>query len=185
MSELTFDDLSEDQKNAHDRVIKNIRNKIHTTITGGPGVGKTTLVKFVFETLKKLGISGIWLTAPTHQAKNVLSEAVGMDATTIHSALKISPVTNEELRVFEQQKGKKAADLSECRVFVVEEVSMVDKELFRIIKRTIPSCAVILGLGDKDQIRPVNTEGITELSPFFDEEIFAVQILVTLRWLRG
>lgn len=107
MSELTFDDLSEDQKNAHDRVIKNIRNKIHTTITGGPGVGKTTLVKFVFETLKKLGISGIWLTAPTHQAKNVLSEAVGMDATTIHSALKISPVTNEELRVFEQQKGKK------------------------------------------------------------------------------
>lgn len=174
MSELTFDDLSEDQKNAHDRVIKNIRNKIHTTITGGPGVGKTTLVKFVFETLKKLGISGIWLTAPTHQAKNVLSEAVGMDATTIHSALKISPVTNEELRVFEQQKGKKAADLSECRVFVVEEVSMVDKELFRIIKRTIPSCAVILGLGDKDQIRPVNTEGITELSPFFDEEIFDV-----------
>lgn len=102
-----------------------------------------------------------------------------MDATTIHSALKISPVTNEELRVFEQQKGKKAADLSECRVFVVEEVSMVDKELFRIIKRTIPSCAVILGLGDKDQIRPVNTEGITELSPFFDEEI-----LMSFAWIR-
>lgn len=69
MSELTFDDLSDDQKSAHDRVIHNIQNAIHTTITGGPGVGKTTLVKFVFNTLKGLGISGIWLTAPTHQAK--------------------------------------------------------------------------------------------------------------------
>ena len=44
MSELTFDDLSDDQKSAHDRVIHNIQNAIHTTITGGPGVGKTTLV---------------------------------------------------------------------------------------------------------------------------------------------
>lgn len=174
MNELTFDDLSVDQASAHDRVISNIKNKIHTTITGGPGVGKTTLVKFVFETLKGLGISGLWLTAPTHQAKNVLASATGMDATTIHSALKISPVTNEEIRVFEQQKGKKAADLSECRVFVVEEVSMVDKELFRIIRRSIPSHAVILGLGDKDQIRPVNSEGTGELSPFFDEGIFDV-----------
>lgn len=60
-----------------------------------------------------------------------------MDATTIHSALKISPVTNEELRVFEQQKGKKAPDLSTCRVFVVEEASMVDMDLFRIIRRSI------------------------------------------------
>lgn len=174
MSELTFDDLSPDQKSTHDRVISNIRNGIHTTITGGPGVGKTTLVKFVFETLKGMGISGIILTAPTHQAKNVLAAATGMDASTIHSALKISPVTNEELRVFEQQKGKKAPDLSMCRVFVVEEVSMVDKEMFRIIKRSIPSNAIILGLGDKDQIRPVNADGVTELSPFFDEEIFDV-----------
>ena len=64
MSELTFDDLSDDQKKGHDRVIKNIQNKVHTTITGGPGVGKTTLVKFIFETLKSMGISGLWLTAP-------------------------------------------------------------------------------------------------------------------------
>lgn len=170
---LTYDDLSEDQKKAHDKVIHNINNKIHTTITGGPGVGKTTLIKFVFETLKSMGISGLWLTAPTHQAKNVLAEATGMEATTVHSALKISPVTNEEIRTFEQVGGKKAPDLSECRVFVVEEVSMVDDELFRIIKRTIPSFCIILGLGDIDQIWPVNNpEG--KPSPFFDEEIFDV-----------
>ncbi|QFR55893.1 DNA helicase [Yersinia phage JC221] len=170
---LTYDDLSSDQKRVHDQVISNIQNKIHTTITGGPGVGKTTLIKFVFETLKSMGISGLFLTAPTHQAKNVLSNAVGMDATTIHSALKISPVTNEEIRTFEQVRGKKAADLSECRIFVVEEVSMVDDELFRIIKRTVPSHCVILGLGDIDQLRPVNNES-GKPSPFFDEEIFHV-----------
>ena len=170
---LTYDDLSDDQKSVHDKVISNIQNKKHTTITGGPGVGKTTLIKFIFSTLKSMGVSGLVLTAPTHQAKNVLAEAVGMDASTIHSALKISPVTNEELRVFEQIKGKKGVDLSECRIFVVEEVSMVDKELFRIIKRTVPSHCVILGLGDIDQLWPVNNPD-GEPSPFFDEEIFDV-----------
>lgn len=176
MIEITYDDLSDDQKRVHDKTIQNIRNRVHTTITGGPGVGKTTLVKVLFETLKKSGVSGIWLTAPTHQAKNVLSASVGMEATTVHSALKISPTTNEELRVFEQKKGSKIKeDLADCRVFVVDEVSMIDTPMFRIIKRTIPSHCVILGLGDKDQIRPVNNdEGTGELSPFFDEEIFDV-----------
>lgn len=176
MIEITYDDLSDDQKRVHDKTIQNIRNRVHTTITGGPGVGKTTLVKVLFETLKKSGFSGIWLTAPTHQAKNVLSASVGMEATTVHSALKISPTTNEELRVFEQKKGSKIKeDLADCRLFVVDEVSMIDTPMFRIIKRTLPSHCVILGLGDKDQIRPVNNdEGTGELSPFFDEEIFDV-----------
>lgn len=170
---LTYEDLSEDQKKVHDQVIENINNRVHTTITGGPGVGKTTLVKFVFQTLKSNGISGLLLTAPTHQAKKVLSSAVGMDASTVHSALKISPVTNEEILTFEQVRGKKPVDLSECRVFVVEEVSMIDDELFRIIKRTVPSHCVILGLGDIDQLRPVKNES-GKPSPFFDEEIFHV-----------
>lgn len=176
-TQIIYADLSEDQKRVHDQVIQNIQNKVHTTITGGPGVGKTTLVGVIFNTLKSMGMSGIVMTAPTHQAKNVLSAATGMDVSTIHSALKISPVTNEEIRTFEQVKGKKAPDLSACRVFVVEEVSMVGTPLFRIIRKSLPSHCVILGLGDKDQIRPVDSDGAIELSPFFDKEIFDVLVM--------
>ncbi|QDH49166.1 DNA helicase [Pantoea phage Phynn] len=174
---LTYDQLSDDQKRVHDKVISNIQNKIDTTITGGPGVGKTTLVKFLFQTLKGMGMSGILLTAPTHQAKNILSRTVGIDACTIHSALKISPVTNEEIRTFEQVKGKKAPDLSEIKVFVVEEASMLDREMLKIMRRTLPSHVVILALGDEDQIRPVSVDGSVEKSPFFDKEIFDVLVM--------
>lgn len=174
---LTYADLTDDQKRVHDKTISNIQNGIHTTITGGPGVGKTTLVKFLFETLKGMGMSGVLLTAPTHQAKNVLARATGVDAVTIHSALKISPVTNEEIRTFEQVKGKKAVDLSEVRVFVVEEASMVGPDLFKILRRSLPEHVVILGLGDIDQIRPVTTDGTIVKSPFFDKEIFDVLVM--------
>lgn len=172
--ELTFDDLTDEQKEAHDQIIRNIAAKIPTTLTGGPGVGKTTLVKFIVNTLKNKGISGIRMTAPTHQAKNELAKATGMDAETLHSALKISPTTNEEIRTFEQIKGKKADNLADCRVFKVDEVSMVGDEVHGIMRRTVPSIAALLGVGDIDQIRPVNKDGITEISPFFNEDLYKI-----------
>ncbi|QPI17975.1 DNA helicase [Pectobacterium phage POP12] len=177
---LTYEDLSKDQKFAHDRILHNIEKGIKSTLTGGPGVGKTTLVKFIFESLKAKGFSGIMLTAPTHQAKNELAKATGMDTMTVHSALKISPTTLEEVRVFEQKKGKAAPDLSACRLFVIDECSMIDQKLFDIIMRTVPSHAVILCIGDKDQIRPVNVDGMGEISKCFNEDIFDVIVLDTV-----
>lgn len=172
--------MTDEQKRVHDKVISNIQAGIHTTITGGPGVGKTTLIKFIFQSLASMGMLGMLMTAPTHQAKNVLAKASGRDVSTIHSALKISPVTNEEIRTFEQVRGKKAPDLSECRVFIVEEVSMVDIGLFRIIRKSLPPRCVILGLGDRDQIRPVNSDNVGELSPFFDPDIFDILVMDTV-----
>ncbi len=84
------------------RAIK--EKKHHVTINGPAGTGKTTLTKFIIEALISTGETGIILAAPTHAAKKILSKLSGKEASTIHSILKINPVTYEENVLFEQKK---------------------------------------------------------------------------------
>ena len=101
---MTFDDLTEGQKNAFNIVMRAIKEKKHhVTINGPAGTGKTTLTKFIIEALISTGETGIILAAPTHAAKKILSKLSGKEASTIHSILKINPVTYEENVLFEQK----------------------------------------------------------------------------------
>lgn len=168
---LTYDDLTTGQKLAIDGALDAISTKRHITIRGPAGTGKTTLTKFLLDRLFQTGQQGIVLAAPTHQAKKELSKHALRKAYTIQSLLKINPSTLEENQIFEQ---KGTPDFSKIRVLICDEASFYTRKLFDILMKTVPSHCVIIGIGDKAQIRGVSEDNDThELSPFFTDNRFS------------
>lgn len=177
---IGFDDLTEGQKRAFETAVELVKSKRkHMTLNGPAGSGKTTWTRFFIDHLVRSGESGVILAAPTHQAKKVLSKLSGVEASTIHSILKINPTTYEENVLFEQ---KEVPDLAKCRVLICDEASMYDRKLFDILMNSIPSWCIVIALGDKDQLRPVelNSEGKGQISAFFYdprfEQVFLTEI---------
>ena len=125
----------------------------HLTIKGPAGSGKSYLTKALIEALDdKLGIA---LVTPTHAAKNILTEMSGKDATTIHSLFKIHPSTYEDVKTFTQSDD---IDISEIRILVIDEASMVDDDLLGIILKTISKQCRIIAIGDYAQLQPIKHE---------------------------
>jgi exodeoxyribonuclease V alpha subunit len=114
-----------------------------SVVTGGPGVGKTTLINSVLKILKKTGVR-ILLAAPTGRAAKRLSEATGSEATTIHRLLKRNP---------DQEFHKTHA--IKCQLLIVDEVSMLDIPLMHAILKALPENASLLLVGDIDQLPSV------------------------------
>ena len=123
-------------------------------MTGGPGVGKTTIVNAVLSILcGGAGAGGpaeplaIGLCAPTGRAARRLSEATGMPAKTIHRLLEVDPASGRFQRDEERPID---ADL-----IVVDEASMVDVPLMHALLRAVPDEAALLVVGDIDQLPSV------------------------------
>ena len=115
-------------------------------ITGGPGVGKTTLVNAILRILVAKGVS-VALCAPTGRAAKRLSASTGLAAKTIHRLLETDPRTGE----FRRDEANPLV----CDLLVLDEASMVDVLLMRSLLRALPEHAALLVVGDVDQLPSV------------------------------
>ena len=121
-------------------------------ITGGPGVGKTTIIKAIVH-LAKLTNKRVALSAPTGRAAKRLSEATVQEAMTIHRLLEYQPHEGEGF-------GKNEKKQLEVDVLVIDETSMVDAQLFKAVMAALPARAQLILVGDIDQLPSVGAGAI-------------------------
>ena len=122
-----------------------LENKV-CIITGGPGVGKTTILKALVMILNRAGYV-VSLCAPTGRAAKRMTEAVGQESKTIHRLLKYKPAENK----FEYDGSSRLN--TDC--IIVDEMSMVDITLFYNLLVAIPPKAKVIMVGDVDQLPSV------------------------------
>jgi exodeoxyribonuclease V alpha subunit len=126
--------------------LKTVLGNRVVVITGGPGVGKTTLVNSILMILRAKGVKCL-LCAPTGRAAKRLTETTGLEAKTIHRMLEIDPRTGR----FTRNESNPLA----CGLLVVDETSMVDVPLMHSLVRAVPNCSGLILVGDVDQLPSV------------------------------
>ncbi len=138
----TGKDLARSQREA----LKQALTRRALIITGGPGVGKTTLVNAILLILRAKEVR-CQLCAPTGRAAKRLFETTGIEAKTIHRLLEVEPGSGR----FSRNERRPL----ECDLLVVDETSMVDVPLMSHLLRALPANATLLLVGDVDQLPSV------------------------------
>ena len=138
--------LSEKQKEA----IKAVNDNNVCIITGGPGTGKTTIIKFIIELYKNEG-KKVVLCAPTGRAAKRMSEATGEEATTIHRLLALGKM--------EETLGMERVDYQispiDSDIIIIDEMSMVDVFLMNYILKGLYIGTKLVLVGDINQLPSV------------------------------
>jgi len=123
-------------------------------LTGGPGTGKTTVVKALISIFSDMGMR-VALTAPTGRAAKRMSEATSEEAKTIHRLLEMNYSDEEEPRFMRGENN-----LLEEDVIIVDEVSMIDVFLLEALLRAVKNGAKVVLIGDSDQLPSVGAGNV-------------------------
>jgi exodeoxyribonuclease V alpha subunit len=134
--------LSESQRKAVARAV----NRKVMVITGGPGVGKTTVVNSILRIIRAKGVK-VLPCAPTGRAAKRLSESTKAEAKTLHRLLEFDP----RIMGFKRNQDEPL----DGELVVVDEVSMVDTVLMNQLLRAVPDHCAVLLVGDVDQLPSV------------------------------
>ncbi len=118
-----------------------VRSRV-LVISGGPGTGKTTLVRGILAAIAEDGLR-LALAAPTGRAARRLGESTGREARTLHRLLEADPE-----RGFRRNRGR----LLEAELVIVDEASMIDTQLMAALLDALPPAAALLLVGDVDQL---------------------------------
>jgi exodeoxyribonuclease V alpha subunit len=122
-------------------------------LSGGPGTGKTTTINMIIRYFKSEGMD-IFLAAPTGRAAKRMTEATGYEAKTIHRLLELnSALSDEDARKVSFEKNEE--NPLEADVIIIDEMSMVDIQLFQaLLKAVVPGTRLVL-VGDVNQLPSV------------------------------
>lgn len=145
-------ELSEKQKEA----LEMVNNENVCIITGGPGTGKTTIIKSIIELYEAYG-KKVVLCAPTGRAAKRMTEATGREAKTLHRLLEIGKIEEEITKNVENEVAPIDAD-----VIIVDEVSMVDVFLMNYLVKAIYRGTKLILVGDADQLPSVGPGSILQ-----------------------
>lgn len=140
-------ELSEKQRKA---VIAVQKHNV-CVITGGPGTGKTTIIKTIIEMYKQEE-KKVVLCAPTGRAAKRMSEATGEEAKTLHRLLEIGKTSSDELQNIDPNVEVAPLDVD---VIIVDEVSMVDIFLMNYLLQAIYKGTKLVLVGDSNQLPSV------------------------------
>lgn len=116
-------------------------------ITGGPGTGKTTILRFIIELMESMDLK-LELAAPTGRAAKRITDTTGREARTIHRLLEYGGFDDDEF-------AKNESDPIDADIVIIDEMSMVDVPLFHSLLKAIAEGTRLIMVGDFDQLPPV------------------------------
>ncbi|AKP66428.1 ATP-dependent RecD-like DNA helicase [Companilactobacillus ginsenosidimutans] len=146
-------------------------------LTGGPGTGKTTIINGIVAMYAKLNDAtldpsaedySIALAAPTGRAAKHMGETTGLPAMTIHRLLGLTGTDDDET----------AEPTLDCKLLIIDEMSMVDTRLFKILITSVPPGTQVVLVGDRDQLPSVGPGQI--FADLIKSEIFPTSILTDI-----
>lgn len=149
--------LADSQKNA----LRNCLSRSFSVLTGGPGTGKTTIIRCLIGILEKMGNS-IALAAPTGRASKRMSEATGRKASTIHRLLGVGGMATEDSKDSKGYFDHDEENPLEQKVFIIDESSMIDNSLMASLLMAIPEGCMVVLVGDVDQLPSVGAGQVLE-----------------------
>ena len=143
--------LSDEQKKAVDTCL----NNMIAIVTGGPGTGKTTIIKCIIDILEEKKKNYV-LCAPTGRAAKRITQTTGKEAKTLHRLLEISKVDDSDIDMFYEYKVKQVED----DVVIIDEASMIDLMMMNNLVKGIKPTTQLIIVGDVNQLPSVGPGSI-------------------------